>query len=100
MRGNKRFTTLDTRKDGVRFTNASLRQLNNQFQTLKETYDDVQSKLANEVIKIASNTTTGQSTADHITRWGGGGRFLKTIFFNATFWPTKIRLEVINFAQS
>ena len=70
MRGNKRFTTLDTRKDGVRFTNASLRQLNNQFQTLKETYDDVQSKLANEVIKIASNTTTGQSTAGHITRWG------------------------------
>ena len=70
MRGNKRFTTLDTRKDGVRFTNASLRQLNNQFQTLKETYDDVQSKLANEVIKIASNTTTGQSPAGHITRWG------------------------------
>ena len=52
-----------------------LRQLqNNQFQTLKENYDDVQSKLANEVIKIASNTTTGQSTcsAGHITRWGWG----------------------------
>lgn len=54
LRGNKRYTTLDTRKDGVRFSNSSLRQLNDQFQSLRETYDDVQSKLANEVIKIAS----------------------------------------------
>ena len=54
LRGNKKFTTLDTRKDGVRFTSSVLRQLNDQFQALKETYDDVQSKLAEEVIKIAS----------------------------------------------
>ena len=82
LRGNKQFTMLDTRKDGVRFTNASLRQLNNQFQTLKEIYDDVQSKLVNEVIKIASNTTTGKSTSGHITQWG---RFLKTIFLMQRF---------------
>lgn len=30
-----------------------MRQLNEEFQTLKETYNDVQSQLANEVIKVA-----------------------------------------------
>ncbi|CAB4031835.1 DNA mismatch repair Msh2 [Paramuricea clavata] len=54
LRGSKKFTTLDTRKDGVRFTNSVLRQLNDQFQALKQSYDDTQSNLADEVIKIAS----------------------------------------------
>lgn len=54
MRNNKRYTTIDTRKDGIRFNNSTLRHLNEQFQTYKETYSDVQSKLANEVIKVAA----------------------------------------------
>ncbi|XP_015773181.1 PREDICTED: DNA mismatch repair protein Msh2-like [Acropora digitifera] len=53
LRGNKHYTTIDTRKDGIRFNNSALRQLNEQFQALKETYNEVQSKLANEVIKVA-----------------------------------------------
>ncbi|KAL9969079.1 hypothetical protein ACROYT_G021244 [Oculina patagonica] len=53
LRNNKRFTTIDTRKDGIRFNNSTLRQLNEQFQAFKETYNEVQSKLANEVIKVA-----------------------------------------------
>ncbi|CAH3191846.1 unnamed protein product, partial [Porites evermanni] len=53
LRNSKRFTTIDTRKDGIRCNNSALRQLNEQFQGYKETYNDVQSKLANEVIKVA-----------------------------------------------
>ncbi|RMX48837.1 hypothetical protein pdam_00001568 [Pocillopora damicornis] len=53
LRNNKRFTTIDTRKDGIRFNNSALRQLNEQFQAFKETYNEVQSNLANEVIKVA-----------------------------------------------
>jgi len=53
LRNSKRYTTIDTRKDGIRFNNSTLRQLNEQFQAFKETYNDVQSKLANEVIKVA-----------------------------------------------
>jgi len=53
LRGNKHYTTIDTRKDGIRFNNSALRQLNERFQALKETYNEVQSKLANEVIKVA-----------------------------------------------
>lgn len=53
LRGNKRYTTIDTRKDGIRFNNSVLRQLNEEFQAYKDTYNEVQSKLANEVIKVA-----------------------------------------------
>lgn len=54
LRNNKRFTTIETKKDGVRFINSSLRVLSEEYQALKETYNDVQSQLANEVIKIAA----------------------------------------------
>lgn len=57
LRNNKRYTTIDTRKDGIRFNNSTLRQLNEQFQTYRETYNNVQSKLANEVIKVAGAFT-------------------------------------------
>lgn len=53
LRGNKRYTTIDTRKDGIRFNNSVLRQLNEEFQAYKDTYNEVQSKLADEVIKVA-----------------------------------------------
>lgn len=53
LRGNKRYTTIDTRKDGIRFNNSALRQLNEEFQAYKDTYNEVQSKLADEVIKVA-----------------------------------------------
>ena len=56
MRNSKRYTTIDTRKDGIRFNNSTLRQLNEQFQSFRETYNDVQSKLANEVIKVAGTS--------------------------------------------
>eukprot|EP00795_Rhopilema_esculentum_P017421 gene17421-9023_t len=54
LRNNKKFETIETRKDGVRFTNSSLRQMNSEYQTLKSTYTSIQSQLAAEVIKIAA----------------------------------------------
>ena len=53
LRNNKKFQTIETRKDGVRFTNPTLREMNNEYQALKSTYNTVQTQLANEVIKIA-----------------------------------------------
>lgn len=61
MRNSKRYTTIDTRKDGIRFNNSTLRQLNEQFQSFRETYNDVQSKLANEVIKVAGTSISGNA---------------------------------------
>ena len=53
LRNNKKFQTIETRKDGVRFTNSSLREMTSEYQALKSTYTSVQSQLAAEVIKIA-----------------------------------------------
>jgi len=54
LRNNKRYTTLETRKDGVRFTNSSLKSLSVEFKAYKESYNELQTQLANEVIKVAS----------------------------------------------
>ncbi|XP_046847802.1 DNA mismatch repair protein Msh2-like isoform X2 [Xenia sp. Carnegie-2017] len=53
LRGKKPYITLETKKDGVRFTTSVLRRINEEFRVLKNTYDDVQSKLADEVLKVA-----------------------------------------------
>ena len=55
LRQNKKFQTIETRKDGVRFTNSSLREMSSEYLALKATYTSVQSQLASEVIKIAGN---------------------------------------------
>eukprot|EP00794_Sanderia_malayensis_P000362 gene362-995_t len=67
LRHNKKFQTIETRKDGVRFTNSNLRSMNEEYQTLKTTYNSVQSQLANEVIKIAAGYAEPlQSLSDNI----------------------------------
>ena len=53
MRNNKKFITLETRKDGVRFTNSTLRDLNEQYLAHKNLYNELQSNLAKEVLNIA-----------------------------------------------
>jgi DNA mismatch repair protein MSH2 len=54
LRGNKLFTSIDTNARGVRFTFSTLRQLNEEFLRLRESYDELQSHLAAEVIKVAA----------------------------------------------
>ncbi|XP_065649917.1 DNA mismatch repair protein Msh2 isoform X2 [Hydra vulgaris] len=54
LRSCKKFTTIETRKDGVRFTNSTLSELSNAYRTQKASYNELQTQLANEVIKIAS----------------------------------------------
>ncbi|XP_004363541.2 Msh2 protein [Capsaspora owczarzaki ATCC 30864] len=53
LRTSKKYTTIDTKKDGVRFVSPKLRALNDEFAQLKKDYDDIQSTLATEVIKVA-----------------------------------------------
>ena len=58
LRGNKSFTSIDTNARGVRFTCSSLRQLNDEFLRLRESYNELQSHLAAEVIKVAGTVMT------------------------------------------
>lgn len=54
MRGQRRFSILETRNDGVRFTTSALRSLSEEHLSLKEQYSSTQQSLVEEVINIAS----------------------------------------------
>ena len=53
LRGQRRFSILETRNDGVRFINSQLRSLSEQYRSLRERYNTVQTAIAEEVLAIA-----------------------------------------------
>ncbi|KXJ23745.1 DNA mismatch repair protein Msh2 [Exaiptasia diaphana] len=66
LRNNKKYITIETRKDGIRFTNSSLKQLNEEFQGYRTMYNDVQSKLATEVLRVAGGYSEPMQTISDV----------------------------------
>lgn len=54
LRGNRRYTTLETQKSGVKFVNADLQSVNDEYTALHEQYRKEQEKIVAEVLAIAA----------------------------------------------
>ncbi|OWF42758.1 DNA mismatch repair protein Msh2 [Mizuhopecten yessoensis] len=54
LRNNKNYTTIDTKKDGVRFHNNAVRRMNEEFLKAKEDYNEQQKSVVAEIITIAA----------------------------------------------
>ena len=53
LRGQSAYTILDTRNDGVRFTNAKLQALSDEWSAMWEQYETAQEALVEEVVQVA-----------------------------------------------
>ena len=65
LRNNKKYTTIDTKNNGVRFHNSAVRQLNEEYMGAKEEYNEQQKSVVAEVISIAGGCDTLTHTLTH-----------------------------------
>ena len=62
LRGRRKFSVLETRNDGVKFTCPPLLSLSQHHQSLRERYDSAQRAIVEEVLGIAAGYSQPLST--------------------------------------
>ena len=65
LRQNKSLEVLQTKKDGVIFTSSILKSLSIEFRSTQKNYEEVQSSIVNEVLKVAAGYSDPMINLNH-----------------------------------
>ena len=57
LRGKSKYTTLDTRKDGVRFTTIKMKKFSREKTALQQNYGEIQKEIVSKAVEIATSYT-------------------------------------------
>ena len=65
LRQHKIFKTIDTARGGIRFTTDTLTELNTDYATLKEDYEEQQKEIVQEIVRVASGYSAPLLNLNH-----------------------------------
>ena len=66
VRNSRNFEILQTKKEGVLFTTSNLRSLSDNYNAIRKNYDEVQSSIVDEILKVASGYAEPMIQLNHI----------------------------------
>jgi DNA mismatch repair protein MSH2 len=97
---NSQFIVLETRKDGVKFTNTKLKKLGDKYQQILEEYKSCQKQLVNKVVEISATfSEVGRFTICYFDPLPPPQNSLVMTFFLVIFLFHLLWLEEFSFCR-